>query len=98
MRFHFADLFEELESQTGLVDLWRATNGKNQEWTWLPSKWIPNRSCIREQPGFMHRFGPIRCHYDHTPREAKITNHNAVGYRTVGHSLVREKMTGDTDL
>ena len=39
---------------------------------------------------FIERFGPIRCHYDHSPRAMKITDHSALLVELPGrtwHSL-----------
>jgi exodeoxyribonuclease III len=77
-RFHCVDLFESLESQSGLIDLWRATNGTRQEWTWRSRV---NGFRIDHAFGnkvLVERFGPIHSHYDHSPREMKITDHSAL--------------------
>ncbi len=76
--FDCADLFEGLESRAGLIDLWRATNGNRQEWTWRSMA-----SGFRIDHAFgnkplLERFGPIVCRYDHAPRETKITDHSAL--------------------
>ena len=76
--FHCADLFESLESRGGLIDLRRATNGKLQEWTWRSKS---NGFRIDHAFGnkcLLAHAGPIRCHYDHTPRNIKITDHTAL--------------------
>jgi len=77
-RFHCADLFESLESQAGLSDLWRATNGKHQEWTWRSrTNGFRIDHAFGNEP-LVERFGPVRCHYDHAPRETRLTDHSAL--------------------
>jgi exonuclease III len=78
MRFHCADSFNALATQAGLIDLWRATNGNNQEWTWRSRvNGFRIDHAFANKP-FIDQFGPIRCYYDHAPRESKITDHSAL--------------------
>jgi exonuclease III len=76
--FACADLFLNLQDHAGLIDLWRAVNGEQRDWTW--------RSRIN---GFRvdHAFGnatlvdrypAVRCWLDHEPRLANMTDHSAI--------------------
>ncbi len=77
-RFHCVELFESLENQSGLIDLWRATNGTHQEWTWRSRvNGFRIDHAFGNKP-LVGRFGPIHSHYDHSPREMKITDHSAL--------------------
>jgi exonuclease III len=82
--FYCADLFQALEGQVGLIDLWRAEHGMQREWTWRSQ-----RNSFRTDHGFRidHAFGnerfldrypSINCFYDHRPREIGITDHSAL--------------------
>jgi exodeoxyribonuclease III len=79
VRYTCSDAFDALNSKHGLHDLWRRANGIDaREWTWLSHR----------QNGFRidHAFGNEKfldwaqptCHYDHTPRENRWTDHSAV--------------------
>jgi len=84
MRFHCGHLFEALEDQVGLIDLWRATNGKRQEWTWRSRlNGFRIDHAFGNRP-LVERFGPIRCDYDHAPRETRITDHSALFVELLG--------------
>lgn len=78
-RYSCADQFDALESDAGLVDLWRRTNGADaREWSWLSNA----------KNGFRidHAFGNQRfidlaqpvCGYDHSPRLDSLSDHSAI--------------------
>ncbi len=78
--FHCAQLFESLESRAGLIDLWRATpgNGELREWTWRSTA---NGSRIDHAFGnkpLVEGFAQIHSHYDHVPRQTRISDHSAL--------------------
>jgi exodeoxyribonuclease-3 len=76
--FHRADLFEALESQAGLIDLWRAEHGIRREWTWrsrLNGFRIDHAFANKR---FLDRYPSTRCSYDHRTREIGITDHSAL--------------------
>jgi exonuclease III len=76
--FHDSDLFEALESQAGLIDLWRAEHGIRREWTWrsrLNGFRIDHAFANRR---FLDRYPSTRCSYDHRTREVGITDHSAL--------------------
>jgi len=89
VRFHCADLFESLESRAGLIDLWRAINRKHQEWTWRSKANGFRIDHAFGNKSLVERFGPIRCYYDHAPREMSITDHSALFVELSGSGALR---------
>jgi exonuclease III len=77
-RFHCADLFESLSSDTGLIDLWRAQHGDRQEWTWCSRVNGFRIDHVFGNKAFVNRFPTFRCEIDHLPRLSKLTDHSAV--------------------
>jgi exonuclease III len=80
-RFYCVDEFKALP----LVDLWRVEHGDAAtEWSWFSRKSATRRSNgfridhAFANVAFRERFPGIRCRYDHTPREMKLTDHNAL--------------------
>jgi exodeoxyribonuclease-3 len=76
--FHCADLFRELGSRGGLIDLWRARHGQRQDWTWRSSK---NGFRIDHAFGnqvLINRYPNFRCEIEHGPRLLKLTDHSAL--------------------
>jgi exonuclease III len=79
-----AEHFDALTEGTGLVDLWRRTNGMDaREWTWLSHQKNGFRidHALANEP-FLRLVQPS-CVYDRYPREEKITDHSALIIR--GH-------------
>ena len=83
--YHCANRFDDLATDYGLHDLWRRSNGDNaREWTWVSHR--GNRFRIDHAFGneeFVHWADPA-CDYDHTPRQARTTDHSAILVRTSG--------------
>jgi exonuclease III len=78
VKYACPERFDRLSSIEGLVDLWRQTNGAHaREWSWRTSKngfRIDHAFANRE---FVQRHRPV-CHYDHTPQEARFSDHSAL--------------------
>jgi exonuclease III len=75
--FHCADLFGALNSEAGLVDLWREQHGDRQEWTWRSSVNGFRIDHVFGNKAFIDRFPTFRCAIDHTPRLSGLTDHSA---------------------
>jgi exonuclease III len=77
-RFDCADLFEALNREAGLIDLWRARYGDQQEWTWRSSANGFRIDHAFGNKAFINRFPAFRCVIDHAPRLSGLTDHSAV--------------------
>jgi exodeoxyribonuclease III len=67
-RFHCANLFEALNGDAGLIDLWRARHGDRQEWTWRsPANGFRIDHAFGNK-ALVERFPTFRCTIDHEPR------------------------------
>jgi exonuclease III len=78
VKFACAERFDRLSSIEGLSDLWRLTNGVHaREWTWRTSKNGFRIDHAFGNPEFVRQFRPL-CRYDHTPREARFSDHSAL--------------------
>jgi exonuclease III len=88
-KFSRADQFDHLTSRSGMIDLWRKSNGFDaREWTWRSHK-----------SGFRidHALGNAQleshspataCWYDHSPRICGLTDHSAL-IILLGHVKMR---------
>jgi exonuclease III len=77
--FSLAERFDELSSKSGLVDLWRRSNGSDtREWTWISN----GRNGFRIDHAFGNeafiRLAEPSCFYDHRVRKENITDHSAL--------------------
>jgi exodeoxyribonuclease-3 len=77
-RFFCSADFDALQSEAGLVDLWRRTNGPDaREATWLSKKnGFRIDHAFANEP-FITAAQPV-CVYDHVPRESRATDHSAI--------------------
>ncbi|MGO9722334.1 MAG: endonuclease/exonuclease/phosphatase family protein [Methylocella sp.] len=80
-RFFCSADFDALQSEAGLVDLWRRTNGPDaREATWLSKKnGFRIDHAFANEP-FITAAQPY-CVYDHVPRESRATDHSAIVVR-----------------
>jgi exodeoxyribonuclease-3 len=81
-RFHCADLFEALNVEAGLIDLWRAQHGDRREWTWRSSLNGFRIDHVFANETFISRFPAFQCEIDHEPRLSGLTDHSAVVLET----------------
>jgi exonuclease III len=77
-RFHCADLFQALNSDAGLLDLWRVRHGEQREWTWRSPTNGFRIDHVFGNKAFVNCFPTFRCVIDHAPRLSKLTDHSAV--------------------
>lgn len=77
-RFACAKQFQELQTNGGLSDLWRAEHGERREWTWRSSKNGFRVDHALANASFRNLFPSIRCLYDHWPRESHLSDHSAL--------------------
>lgn len=77
-RFYCADLFQALNEQAGLVDLWRACNGERREWTWRSRVNGFRIDHAFGNKALVEHFSALHCSIDHEPREAGLTDHSAI--------------------
>jgi exonuclease III len=77
-KFACAAQFDALSRESGLVDLWRRSNGDRREWTWRSSAGNGFRldHAFADQR-FIERFAPA-CAYDHVPRDSGLSDHSAL--------------------
>jgi exonuclease III len=77
-KYACAERFDRLSSADGLVDLWRATHGAEaREWSWTTSKNGFRLDHAFGNSAFVKAFDPT-CVYDHSTREAKLSDHSAL--------------------
>jgi exonuclease III len=76
--FVCADMFDELQTNGGLVDLWRNEHGAKQEWSWRSPLNGFRIDHALANTAFRKHFSTIRCMYDHAPRETSLTDHSAL--------------------
>jgi exodeoxyribonuclease III len=84
-RYTCATHFDALTSEPRLVDLWRRTHGPDaREWTWVSHR----NNGFRIDHAFANspfiQFMRPSCHYDHVPRENRITDHSALIINRIG--------------
>ena len=71
--------FVNLETKSGLTDIWRAQHGASaREWTWRSSKNGFRIDHAFANEAFRTAFKKINCFYLHEPRESHVTDHSAL--------------------
>ena len=63
--FHCADLFGELNSRGGLIDLWRARHGERKDWTWRSNKNGFRIDHAFGNQALLNRYPNFRCEIEH---------------------------------
>ena len=76
--FVCSDLFDALQTQGGLVDLWRVEHGEKREWSWRSPLNGFRVDHAFANPAFRRRFPAMHCMYDHATRETGLTDHSAL--------------------
>jgi len=76
--FVCSDLFDALQTQGGLVDLWRIEHGEKREWSWRSALNGFRVDHALANAAFRRRFPKMHCMYDHAPRETGLTDHSAL--------------------
>jgi exodeoxyribonuclease III len=71
--------FMNLETTSGLTDIWRSQHGASaQEWTWRSPKNGFRIDHAFANEAFRTAFKKIDCYYLHEPRESHVTDHSAL--------------------
>jgi len=78
VRFVHANLFADLQTKGGLVDLWRMEHGDRLEWSWRSRLHGFRTDHALANQRFCDEFRTLRYAYDHSPREAGLTDHSAL--------------------
>lgn len=77
-RFHCADQFERLTTNSGLVDLWRRIHFDRREWTWRSRLNGFRLDHAFANPAFLEQYPKLHCKYDHETRDQRISDHSAI--------------------
>jgi exonuclease III len=76
--FVHANLFADLQTRAGLVDLWRMEHGDKLEWSWRSKRHGFRIDHALANKCFCDSFPTLHCAYDHAPREIDLTDHSAL--------------------
>jgi exodeoxyribonuclease III len=76
--FSCAKLFDALQSEARLFDLWRMAHASGREWSWRSPKNGFRADHAFANAAFLSRFRPVNCYYDHASRELRLTDHSAL--------------------